>query len=336
MTHLAEDSPGASEASEASGPAAAHHTVPQRTHQMRTDEPHTDPLPTGELRVGSLAAGPGRPAVMAVINRSTDSFYVSEPTTESAVRAAAAAQQAGADIVDIGGVRAGRGPEVSVQEEIDRVCPVIEAIHEQLPGLVISADTFRAPVARAALRAGAHIVNDTWAGADPELPAVAAEAGAGLVCSHTGGLDPRTDAHRSAYGLLPHHVVDDAVRGVLDLASRARDAGIPPERILLDPTPDFGKSTRQSLLLLRSIGRFAEHGMPVLLAISRKDFIGESVDAHTPAERLAGTLAATAYAVEHGAAVIRTHDVGDTVHTIRMISAILGTVEPRRSVRGLR
>ena len=290
----------------------------------------------GDLRIGSVHAGASRPAVMAVINRSVDSFHVSEPTAESAVRAAAAAQEAGAAIVDIGGVRAGRGPHVGIQEEIDLVCPVIAAVHAQLPGLVISADTYRAPVAREALAAGARIVNDTWAGADPDLPFVAARAGAGLVCSHTGGLDPRTDAHRNRYGLLPDNVVDAVLTGVLDLAGRARRAGITDHRILLDPTPDFGKNTRQSLRLLRSIDRFAQHGHPVLLAISRKDFIGESVDAQTPAARLPATLAATAYAVEHGAAVIRTHDVSETVDTIRMIGAITGAAEPLRSVRGLR
>lgn len=292
--------------------------------------------PPGPLRIGPLEARAGRPVVMAVINRSVDSFHVSEPTADSAVRAAARAQEAGAAIVDIGGVRAGRGPHVGVEEEIDLVCPVIAAIHSQLPGLVISADTYRAPVARAAVAAGARIVNDTWAGADPDLPVVAAEAGAGLVCSHTGGLDPRTDAHRNSYGLLPDHVVDHALNGVLALARRAREAGIPADRILLDPTPDFGKNTRQSLLLLRNIARFTGAGMPVLLAISRKDFIGESVDATTPAARLPATLAATAYAVEHGVSVIRAHDVAETVDTIRMIGAITGEAEPLRSVRGLR
>ncbi|HLS34480.1 MAG TPA: dihydropteroate synthase [Brevibacterium sp.] len=288
------------------------------------------------LRIGDLTAGPGRPVVMAVINRSVDSFYTASPTTEAAVRAAADAHAAGAGIVDIGGVRAGRGPHVGVEEEIARICPVIEAIHAELPELVVSADTYRAPVARAAVAAGARVVNDTWAGADPDLPLVAAEAGAGLVCSHTGGLDPRTDAHRSSYGLLPEDVVDDALDGVLALARRAQALGVPAERILLDPTPDFGKNTRHSLAVLRRIRSFADHGMPVLLAISRKDFIGESVDARTPAQRLPATLAATAYAVEHGVAVIRAHDAAETVQVVDMIGAILGTSEPHRSVRGLR
>lgn len=288
------------------------------------------------LRIGGVSAGPGDPAVMAVINRSLDSFHTSAPSTEAAIRAAESAHAAGAAIVDIGGVRAGRGPHVGIQEEIDRICPVIDALHREIPALVVSADTYRAPVARAAVAAGARIVNDTWAGADPDLPLVAAEAGAGLVCSHTGGLDPRTDAHRNRYGLLLEDVVDAALEGVLQLAARAREAGVPRERILLDPTPDFGKNTRQSLAVLRHIDRFAAHDMPVLLAISRKDFIGESVGAQTPAERLPATLAATAYAVEHGVAVIRTHDVAATVQAVTMIGAIRGTAEPRRSVRGLR
>ncbi|WP_291791878.1 dihydropteroate synthase [Brevibacterium sp.] len=290
----------------------------------------------GELRVGGLVAGPGAPAVMTVVNRSVDSFFESADSTEAAVRAAGAAHAAGAAVVDIGGVRAGRGPHVSTQEEIDRICPVIAAVHEQLPDLVISADTYRAPVARAALAAGARILNDTWAGADPELPEVAAAAGAGIVCSHTGGLAPRTDAHRSRYGLLPGDVVTDALDGVAALARRAREAGVPAARVLVDPTPDFGKNTRHSLLLLRRIEEFARLGMPVLLAISRKDFIGEAVGAATPAERLPATLAATAYAVEHGVSVIRTHDTAATVQVIDMVTALMGTREPRRSVRGLR
>lgn len=288
------------------------------------------------LSIDGVTAEPGKPVVMAVINRSADSFYTSAPTADAAVRDAVAAHSAGAAIVDIGGVRAGRGPHVSINEEIDRICPVIDAIHREIPGLVVSADTYRAPVARAALAAGARIVNDTWAGADPDLPTVAAEAGAGLVCSHTGGLDPRTDAHRNSYGLLPDDVVDAALHGVLALAERAQDAGVPRERLLLDPTPDFGKNTRQSLAVVRHISRFAEHGMPVLLAISRKDFIGESVDAQDPAARLPATLATTAHAVAHGVAVIRAHDVAETVQVVTMIGAILGTIEPRRSVRGLR
>ncbi|SMY12955.1 dihydropteroate synthase [Brevibacterium jeotgali] len=310
---------------------------------MRHDQTRAGPggpgasaAPDAVLRIGRLTAGPGRPVVMAVINRSIDSFYTAAPTTEAAVRAAADAHAAGARIVDIGGVRAGRGPRVGVEEEIGRICPVIEAIREEIPDLVISADTYRAPVARAAVAVGADIVNDTWAGADPDLPFVAAEAGAGLVCSHTGGLDPRTDAHRSRYGLLPEDVVDDALDGVLTLAERARSVGVPPERILLDPTPDFGKNTRHSLSVLKHIGAFADHGMPVLLAISRKDFIGESVDADVPEQRLPATLAATAYAVEHGVAVIRAHDAVATVQVVDMIGAILGTAQPRRSVRGLR
>ncbi|WP_245579785.1 dihydropteroate synthase [Brevibacterium album] len=290
----------------------------------------------GELRIGGLRAGPGRPVVMAVINRSVDSFFESAGNTDAAVRAACRAHEEGAAIVDIGGVRAGRGPHVSTDEEIERICPVIEAVHAELPELVISADTYRAPAARAALAAGARILNDTWAGTDPELPEVAAAAGAGIVCSHTGGLEPRTDAHRSRYGLLPEDVVADALGGVEALARAARAAGVPQERIILDPTPDFGKNSLHSLALLRRIRSFTDLGMPVMLAISRKDFIGEAVGADTPADRLPATLAATAYAVEHGASIIRAHDTAATLQVVDMIGAITGTTGPRRSVRGLR
>lgn len=289
----------------------------------------------GGLRIGALEAGPGNPTVMAVVNLSRDSFYTSAADAEAAVAQAEEAAAAGAGIVDIGGVRAGRGPEVTPAQEIDLICPVIEAIRTRLPDLVVSADTYRAETAEAALAAGAGILNDTWAGSDPGLPELAAAAGAGFVCSHTGGLRPRTDAHRSRYGLLPDDVVDIVTAALADSAARAQAGGIPAERILLDPTPDFGKGTRQSLALIREISRFASLGSPVLLAISRKDFVGEATGVAAPEGRLAGTLAATAYAVEHGVSVIRAHDVAATADVIAMIGAITGAREPTRSVRGV-
>ncbi|RBP66290.1 dihydropteroate synthase [Brevibacterium sanguinis] len=281
-------------------------------------------------------AGPGSPAIMAVINRTTDSFYESSATLAEAVAAVDAAAGDGATIVDIGGVRAGRGREISVSEEIERVCPVVETVARSHPEILISVDTWRHEVAEAACAAGAGLLNDTWAGTDPEVARVAARHGAGLVCSHTGGLPPRTDAHRNRYGLHSGEVVERTLAGVCALAEEALAAGVARERIVIDPTPDFGKNTYHSLRLLRDLDRFVDTGFPVLLAISRKDFVGEAIGVVPAEDRLHGTIAATALAVERGAAMIRTHDVRATADAIAVVLAITGDRPPRHTVRGLR
>lgn len=281
-------------------------------------------------------ARPGAPAIMAVVNRTTDSFYESAATAEEAIAAVETATAEGASIVDIGGVRAGRGREISVSEEIDRVCPVIEAVVQSHPQVLISVDTWRHEVAEAACAAGAGLLNDTWAGVDPELAHVAGRHGVGIVCSHTGGLSPRTDAHRNRYGLHSGDVVDATLAGVTKLAEAALRAGVAAEKIVIDPTPDFGKNTYQSLRLLRELERFSATDFPVLLAISRKDFIGEVIGDAAPAERLHGTIAATALAVAKGTAMIRTHDVRATADAIAVTLAIAGEAVPRHTVRGLR
>lgn len=293
-------------------------------------------LPTRGTRFDFSRVGPGAPAIMAVINRTTDSFYESAVTTDEAITAADLAASEGATIVDIGGVRAGRGREISVAEEIDRVCPVVEAVSTDHPELLISVDTFRSEVAEAACAAGAGLLNDTWAGADPGLAEVAARHRVGIVCSHTGGLSPRTDAHRDRYGLISSDVVDATLSGVNHLAQAALNAGVDPNKIIIDPTPDFGKNTYQSLSVLRELPRFVETGFPVLLAISRKDFIGETIGAAGPADRLHGTIAATSLAVAHGAAMIRTHDVRATADAIAVVLAITGDAQPQQTIRGLR
>ncbi|TQN31521.1 dihydropteroate synthase [Haloactinospora alba] len=260
----------------------------------------------GVLRLRGREYGPDSPAVMGVINRTPDSFYDHGATFgfDAALRAAEAAVHRGADIIDIGGVKAGYGAYVSAEEEARRTAPVIAELRAQHPDVVISVDTWRAPVARECVAAGADLVNDTWAGADPELARVAAESGAGLVCSHSGGLAPRTDPHRVAY----RDVVADVVATVEELAERAVSLGVPPERIVVDPTHDFGKNTYHSLELTRRLGELAGRGWPMLVAVSNKDFIGEVLDAPV-AERWAGTLAVLAVSAWQGACVFRVHDV---------------------------
>lgn len=296
----------------------------------------TLPPTAAALRLGGRQFPPGQLLVMAVINRTTDSFYPAarQPGLDAAMAATARAVSEGADIVDIGGVRAGLGAEVSVDEELSRVIPLLTRLRVEHPEILISVDTWRAPVATAACAAGTDLINDTWAGHDPDLPHVAARFGAGLVCSHTGGMPPRTLPHRASYGERPEDVVDEVIGALLGAARRATQAGVPGESLLLDPTLDFGKNTWHGLALLRRLDALATLGHPVLMSVSRKDLIGETLG--LPVEdRLEGTLAATAVSAWLGAKVFRVHDVLATRRTIDMVSAIRGERAPVRPVRGL-
>jgi dihydropteroate synthase len=284
------------------------------------------------LTLGALHVGPGDFAVMAIVNRTPDSFYDGGRNVElkAALDAVARAVDDGADLVDIGGVRAGYGPPVDVAEELDRVLPVVGAVRERFPRVAISVDTWRAAVAERVVAEGADLLNDTWAGADPELVPLAAATGAGLVCSHTGGLPPRTDPHRVAYD----DVVGEVVAALGSTAERAVAAGVRPDGVLIDPTHDFGKNTRHSLELTRRLDELVGTGWPVLVALSRKDFIGETLDL-PPGERLSGTLAATAISAWQGARVFRTHDVRETRQVLDMVASIRGTRPPAIARRGL-
>ena len=284
------------------------------------------------LRLGSARFGDDRAVVMAIVNRTPDSFYDRGATfsDEAALSRVADVVGQGAEIVDIGGVKAGYGAEVTVAEELDRTLDFVAAVRERYPDLVISVDTWRAQVAAELCRAGADMVNDTWAGADPELLAVAADHGAGLVCSHTGGLGPRTDPHRIGYD----DVMADVVRSVTELAERAVGAGVRRDGILVDPTHDFGKNTRHSLELTRRLDELVATGWPVLVALSNKDFVGETLDLPA-AERLPGTLAATAVSAWLGARVFRAHNVAETRQALDMIASVKGVRQPAVSRRGL-
>lgn len=281
--------------------------------------------------------GDGAAAVMAVVNRTPDSFYpgARSADTGQAVAQVAAAVGDGADLVDIGGVRAGRGPEVGVAEEIDRVVPVVEQVRAAYPDLPISVDTWRAEVAEAVAAAGADLINDTWAGHDPELVAVAGRHGIGVVCSHTGGVAPRTDPLRPQYtGHGLEGVVVDMLDTLRAAAARAVDAGVDPRSVLVDATLDFGKTTWHSLHLLRRTPELVALGFPTLVALSRKDLVGESLDLPVD-QRLEGSLAATAVAAWLGATVVRTHDVRATRRVVEMTAVLRGEVPPARAVRGL-
>ncbi|WP_019870724.1 dihydropteroate synthase [Salinispora oceanensis] len=284
------------------------------------------------LRLGRRTFGPGELGVMAIINRTPDSFFDRGATfgEESALRAVERAIAEGADIIDIGGVKAGPGAEVDVAEEIRRTVATIAAVRAAFPDVVISIDTWRAEVAVAAVAAGADLLNDTWSGTDPALAQVAAETGAGLLCSHAGGLTPRTRPHRVAYD----DVLADVVATVTGLAERAVSLGVRPDGILIDPAHDFGKNTHHSLELTRRLDELAGTGWPLLVALSNKDFIGETLD--LPAvERLEGTLAATAISAWLGARVFRAHQVQATRRVLDMVATIRGDRPPASTRRGL-
>jgi dihydropteroate synthase len=273
-----------------------------------------------------------RALVMAIVNRTPDSFYDRGATFAegAAMDAVDAAVADGADIVDIGGVKAGPGPGVDPAEEIGRVVPFIAAVRDRHPDVVISVDTWRGEVARQACEAGADLVNDSWGGYDPTLGEVAAEFGAGIVCTHTGGATPRTRPHRVRYP----DVVADVIGELTVQADRMVTLGVPKERILIDPAHDFGKNTWHGLELLRRVDELVATGWPVLMALSNKDFIGETLGVGLH-ERVEGTLAATALAAAAGVRVFRAHEVAATRRTVDMVASILGTRPPARCVRGL-
>ncbi len=286
----------------------------------------------GLLRLRDSEFPPGRTLVMAIVNRTPDSFFRPGLTWEESAAMDRVHQVVGegADIVDIGGVPAKPGSEVSPAEEIRRVAAFIAAVRSAYPGLIISADTWRHEVARAACEAGADLLNDTWGGWDPATAEVAAEFDVGLVCSHAGGVPPRTRPFRIAYP----DVVADVLDTTLGLAERAVRAGVDPARIVIDPAHDFGKNTWHSLEISRRLDELTATGWPVLMAASRKDFVGETVGADVE-DRLAGTIAVTALGAWLGARIFRAHDVRQTKQALHMVAAIKGDGVPVRVVRGL-
>jgi dihydropteroate synthase len=274
---------------------------------------------SGPVRLGPLELPAGSFGIMAVINRTPDSFFDRGATYAfgAALEAADRAVADGADIVDIGGVKAGPGDEVDVSEEIRRVTGLVAAVRDRYPDVAISVDTWRSEVGAVVAEAGADLLNDTWGGVDPRLAEVAAAHEIGLVCAHAGGLRPRTRPHRVAYP----DVVADVTGQLTALARRAVAAGVRPEAILIDPAHDFGKNTRHSLELTRRLDVLVATGWPVLVAIADKDFIGESLD-RPPGGRGVGTIAALAVSAWHGARVFRVHDVAAARRALAAVAAM--------------
>jgi dihydropteroate synthase len=279
-------------------------------------------VPDGrDLRLRNRTFSPGQTGLLAVINRTPDSFYDAGRYLDDdlALAAVSRAVADGADAVDIGGVKAGPGPEVSAGEELRRVVSFIAAVRATFPDLVISVDTWRATVADAACEAGADLINDAWAGHDPEVAAVAGAHGAGYVCAHTGGHRPRTDPHRVRYD----DVVSAAVADLNRQAQAAMAAGVRADGVLIDAAQDFGKNTYHSLQVTGQVSALVETGWPVLLAVSNKKFIAETLGLNgSKSERLTGTIATTAVGVWEGVRMVRAHDVAPTRQVLDMVAGL--------------
>jgi dihydropteroate synthase len=286
--------------------------------------------PAGRMALGrevALDFSEG-PLVMGVVNVTPDSFSDGGLYYDRgrAVEHALAMLEGGAAIVDVGGESTrpstyGDSSEVGLEDEISRVVPVVDGIR-RASRAPISVDTRRAAVARAALDAGADAVNDVSAlGHDPAMAQAVSASRAGLVLMHMRGDDPRRMQDDTTY----RHPVADIAQALAAAAGRAIDAGLPADRIAIDPGLGFGKSPEGNLLLLRHLGALRTLGLPVVVGASRKEFVRRFSgvgDAASAAERLPGSLAAVAAAAAAGAAIVRVHDVADTARFLRMARAI--------------
>jgi dihydropteroate synthase len=266
---------------------------------------------------------------MGIVNASPDSFSDGGQRTTLGARVELARElvAAGADIVDIGGESASTGrPPVTVEEEIERVVPLVERVADELDALV-SVDTYKPAVARAAIAAGAKIVNDVSGLRDPGLAEVCAQTGAALVVMHTLAAPRERLQDPGLYG----DIVAEVLAFLRERIAAAVSLGVEPEQLIVDPGPDFAKTPAQTIQLLADVGRMHELGRPLLMAISRKDFIG-ALTGRPPRERLAGTLAALAHGVEHGAHIFRLHDVSAAADFLAVRAALSGRVEADRGL----
>ncbi len=270
-----------------------------------------------------------RPLLMGIVNASPDSFSDGgrHATPDAQLRLARELLAAGADVVDVGGESASTGrPPVAEQQEIERVVPLIERIAGELDA-VVSVDTYKPAVARAAIAAGAAIVNDVSGLRDPELAEVCAQTGAGLVVMHTRAAPRERLQDPDLYG----DITSEVLAFLRERIAVALAAGMDSEQLIVDPGPDFAKTPAQTIRLLIQLERLHELKHPLLMAISRKDFIG-ALTGRAPRERLAGTLAALAHGVDAGAHIFRVHDVREAADFLAVRAALAGEVEPSRDL----
>jgi dihydropteroate synthase len=265
-----------------------------------------------------------RPWLMGIVNASPDSFSDAGayPDLDARVRRARELLDAGADIIDIGGESGiTRRPAVAVAEEIERVVPLVERVAGEL-GALVSVDTYKPAVAEAAIAAGAAIVNDVSGLRDARLAAVCARTGAALVLTHTRAAPKQRLQDPDLYD----DVVADVVRFLGERMDVARTHGVRDEQLILDPGPDFSKTPAQTIALLRRLEELHALGRPLLLAVSRKDFVG-ALTGRGPRDRLAGTLAALGRGVDAGAHVLRVHDVAEAADFLAVRAALRGELD---------
>jgi dihydropteroate synthase len=273
------------------------------------------------LRCGHHTLDLTRARVMGILNVTPDSFSDGGDfaTREAALRHARQMVADGADLIDVGGESTRPGaPPVSVAEELDRVIPVIEALAGEL-AVPVSVDTSKPEVMRAAVAAGAGLINDVAALRRPGALAAAAALRVPVCLMHMQG-EPGTMQQDPAYG----DVVAEVAAFLAGRLAACEAAGIPRERLLVDPGFGFGKTLAHNLALLRGLPRLASLGVPVLAGLSRKSMIGALLGGVPVGERLHGSVAAAVLAVERGAAIVRVHDVGPTVQALRIVAAVGG------------
>jgi dihydropteroate synthase len=265
-----------------------------------------------------------RPLLMGIVNATPDSFSDGgvTRTLEERIELARSLVAAGADIIDIGGESGVTNrPPVDPEEEVRRVVPLIERVTAEL-GVLVSVDTYKPSVARAAIEAGAAIVNDVSGLLDPGLADVCADTGAALVLMHTRAAPKLKLLDRSYDG----KIVGDVLGFLAERIELARAHGMAFEQLVVDPGPDFAKTPAQTIEVLRALSRLHELERPILLAVSRKDFIG-AVTLRAPRQRLPGTLAALAHGVDAGAHILRVHDVAAAVDFLTVRAVLDGTLE---------
>lgn len=297
----------------------------ERVHRGPADEA------ARRIRAGERILELGeRPWLMGIVNASPDSFSDGgrHPTLQDRVALARELVAAGAAIVDVGGESATTGrPPVEPEHEIELVAPLVSAIVESVEDVVVSVDTYKPAVARAAIAAGAGIVNDVSGLRDPELAEVCAQTRAALVVMHTAAAPRQRLQDPDLYG----DVVAETAAFLRERVELALTKGVDREQLILDPGPDFAKTPAQTIELLAGARRLHELGRPLLMAISRKDFIG-ALTGRSPRERLAGTLAALAHGLDVGAQLFRVHDVAAAADFLKVRAALAGERLPERTL----
>lgn len=286
------------------------------------------------LQVGRVRFDWGtRTYVMGILNVTPDSFsgdglIARGDAVEMSLEQSKRFVEAGAAILDVGGESTRPGSEpVGIEEERRRVLPVIQALHQEYPDVLISVDTYKAEVAKEALQQGAHMINDVWAlRADPEMRRVVARANCPVILMHNrsnpASVEVRAQLGKAYAGADYVDVVEDVKRELMESVALARQAGVNDEQIILDPGIGFGKKVEQNLNLINCLDRIRALGFPILLGPSRKSFIGFTLDL-PPNQRLEGTAAAVAVGITRGADIVRVHDVEAMARVARMTDAIV-------------